>query len=213
MTPRWTYRRKKTLNTSRRQRKGRGGKKPTIEEQFQTLYREKEGFGVSHPHVSSKYYFKTYGEIKPESVRLFYPFFRKDDVFYDLGCGTGKVVLQVAYEKDIKSIGVELNKERLEIARSVSDEMGMSDKVQFIEGDISKMSYEGGTVFYLCSTCFDDELMQLLWENLSKVQSIRYIFTLRPFPSKREIQKITVPTSWSDSSICYVYQVFPTMST
>jgi len=213
MTPKWTYRRKKTLNTSRRQRKDRGGGKPTIEEHFKKYYDKKNGFGVSHPHVSLKYYFKTYGEIKPESVRLFYPFFQKDDVFYDLGCGTGKVVLQVAYEKDIKSIGVELNKERLEIARSVSDEMGMSDKVQFIEGDISEMSYEGGTVFYVCSTCFNDELMHLLWKKLSKVKSIRYIFSLRPFPSKIEKLKITVPTSWSDRSICYVYAVFPTMST
>jgi len=66
--------------------------------------RELDGFGSA-----------TYGEITADSVSQLIDLLniRAQDVFFDLGCGVGKAVIQVALETHCKlSVGVELSKSR-----------------------------------------------------------------------------------------------------
>lgn len=59
----------------------------------------------------------TYGEMTPKGVdnlvSYFKKYFNKDAVFYDLGCGLGKMVMHLGLMYDLKKVcGVEYSKER-----------------------------------------------------------------------------------------------------
>ena len=69
-------------------------------------------------------YRDVYGEITKVGgdgiVNHFKEHFNEDTVFYDLGCGTGKLVAHIGLQYNVKkSCGIELSKERMTCAKLI----------------------------------------------------------------------------------------------
>jgi SAM-dependent methyltransferase len=63
------------------------------------------------------------------------------DVVYDLGCGDGRIVISaVKAFKAKKGVGVDIDPERIRESRQAAKVAGVTDKVEFREGDVLKIS-------------------------------------------------------------------------
>lgn len=122
----------------------------------------------------------TYGECTPEAVEniLILAGARPGEVFYDLGSGTGKMVVYAAFLVPFKkSAGIELLPELHEAAQMVGQryreeiQPQLSDarrdtKLEYSLGDIFTADYsDADVVVNHCCTCFDDALMQKFSES------------------------------------------------
>ncbi len=58
------------------------------------------------------------------------------DVVYDLGCGDGKIVIAAAKKYGARGVGIDIDPERIREANENARAAGVTDKVQFILGDI-----------------------------------------------------------------------------
>lgn len=164
----------------------------------------------------------TYGEIKPESLTTLLQEIgiTKKDVLYDLGSGTGKVVVQSYLEFPFKKVvGIELSEHRYKQAMHAIEQLkkrGLIKKkrtINFIQGDIVEASYKDATVIYMCSTCFSDELMTKLAGKISQLKKGTRVITLKPLPSPKKyklalVRECRLAMSWStpEGSPVYVYE-------
>ena len=60
----------------------------------------------------------------------------KNDVVYDLGCGDGKIVIAAAREFGARGVGIDIDPQRIKESNDNAKKAGVSDRVQFILGDI-----------------------------------------------------------------------------
>ncbi len=74
--------------------------------------------------------------------------FRKKDVFYDLGCGDGRVVFYVADRYQNKAIGVERNP-LLYLAAQAKKVLTKRERVEFIRQNIFDVNLSNATIIYL----------------------------------------------------------------
>ena len=159
----------------------------------------------------------TYGELLPVAVHDIIETLdiKPKDVFYDLGCGSGRICLQVYIEKGIKSIGIEYVKKRYDKAmchlKNLQTKYKRTKQVQFINGDFLRCNIETGTIFYICNTCFNDTFMCRILNKIHKESQIRYLIVLRDIPDKckrKFVHVTTIPakTSWSENSSAHIYK-------
>jgi SAM-dependent methyltransferase len=162
----------------------------------------------------------TYGEITPNGVSKIIEnlFISKNDVFYDLGCGTGKVVTQFYYQTCVKSSnGVEFSttrfKDAIKIKSKIENQEGKNERINFFRYNFlnKKLDLSNGTIFYSASTCFEDKTMYKLWEKIHGNPNLNAIILLTEFPSKcdlsrvKRIKDINVTCSWSKSNAKIYY--------
>ena len=161
-----------------------------------------------------------YGEVLPEGIQTLLDYINedmplsKDDVFVDLGSGTGKIVLQVALSTCFKKVvGIELSETRhghavkaaaeahtisqmkeddikqdlltcQPFAKKVSADIA-SGRVQLIHGDIMKPTYNDATHLYAASTTWPDILLHTVAKlGVTEIKGIKTFSTLRPLPSE-----------------------------
>lgn len=72
-----------------------------------------------------------------------------NDLVYDLGSGDGRIVIAAAKKHGARGIGVDIDPERVREARENAKAAGVTDRVQFREGDLFKMDLSGATVVTL----------------------------------------------------------------
>ncbi len=72
---------------------------------------------------------------------------REDDVFYDLGCGNGEVVVEAA-KKGATAIGIEIDRYLAEVAREKIRENNLGDKAYIIEADFFLVDLSNATAIY-----------------------------------------------------------------
>jgi SAM-dependent methyltransferase len=119
-------------------------------------------------------YNETYGEVTQKStnaiVNAFSSHFNENTVFYDLGCGLGKMVIHIGLQYNPKkSCGIEFSKERTQAAIDMKDEVyPNNDNISFIIADILKCDYSDATVIYLDNTMFDDEITKKIIDKAPK---------------------------------------------
>jgi SAM-dependent methyltransferase len=94
----------------------------------------------------------------------------KADVVYDLGCGDGKIVIAAAREYGARGVGIDIDPELVENARQNARRAGVSDKVQFLVGDIFSNDVKIGeatvvTLYLLPS--LNERLRPKLWRELA----------------------------------------------
>ena len=141
----------------------------------------KEIYSISE--LSPNYYNKThfvkgrhsvYGEVTEEStngiVEYFKKYFDNDCVFYDLGCGLGKMVVHIGLQYNIKkSCGIEFSKERVSCANYIKETYcNENNTISFIEGDFLKIDIGDAKVVYCDNTMYDEETTFNIIENLPK---------------------------------------------
>ena len=71
------------------------------------------------------------------------------DTVYDLGCGDGRIVIAAARTYGAKGVGVDINPERIEEARSNAKSAKVEDKVRFEENDLFNANIANATVVTL----------------------------------------------------------------
>lgn len=180
----------------------------------------------------------TYGEVSVESIsQTVLPFLKleADDVFYDLGCGTGKIVIQVALQTPcMVSKGIELMLNRVvEGSRALSRLESMklpvlNDKeIQIVQGDILKppaiAPLMDATVVFINNVCFTPELMLKVLDVLSRMPKLRRVVTLRKICERHRPLKCAragnycieygqppeeaeIKVSWAHKTSVYLYE-------
>lgn len=179
----------------------------------------------------------TYGEVSVESVsKTLLPHLqlRPDDVLYDLGCGTGKVLVQALLEtKCAKAVGIELMENRVQAGQRAIERLTHLDiallgskTVYIVQGDICKPPEEAditdATVVFINNVMFGPTLMLNLMRKLSSLQNVRRIVTLRKICERHRPEKCVragsycaefappqefeITVSWTSKASLYVYQ-------
>lgn len=69
-----------------------------------------------------------------------------DDVVYDLGSGDGRIVIAAAKFYGARSVGVDLDPQRIAEAQENARRAGVADRVTFIQGDLFKADLTPATV-------------------------------------------------------------------
>jgi len=91
------------------------------------------------------------------------------DVVYDLGCGDGKIVIAAAKQYGARGVGIDIDPDRIKEANENAQAAGVTDKVQFILGDIfsEDVKFNDATVvmLYLLPS-LNERLRPRLWRDL-----------------------------------------------
>jgi precorrin-6B methylase 2 len=189
-----------------------------VEKYIKKLYKNTSAYGSIDTELS-KHNPTTYGEILPSSVTTIINLLKvkPNDVFYDLGSGSGKVVTQFFLQtKAKKNTGIELVPFRHNIAIQIKNKLQktfpdkfISQQLQFINGDILTQDLTDATIIYMCSTCFSNELLQKITNKLNESNNLRTIITLKELPTLHKKLKnkqiIKTPCTWSTDTIAYIY--------
>jgi SAM-dependent methyltransferase len=159
-----------------------------------------------------------YGEIMPTATdRLIeHLHLRKDDVFYDLGSGVGKVVLQVALRAPIRRVvGVELARRRHRIARRVLHVVQATGLLRAREcelrcADFMRAPLHDATLIYTCSTAFSTPFMNELCARLARLTTgLRWVSTQdldeNPWFQLEDVLRLDM--SWRRRSKVHVYRL------
>lgn len=168
----------------------------------------------------------TYGEVLPRGVAAMLDMLEAmgaplavDDAFYDLGSGTGKIVLQAALGTRVGSaIGIELDEHRhndgVAILQSLSSKLSI-DRIGLVHGDVTDIElWSNASVIVLTSTLFPMAVMTRLVTGFEQqLPPGAVVMTLRAFSgcrrSLRLLGSVAVPTSWHPEVPAWVYVVPP----
>ncbi len=71
------------------------------------------------------------------------------ETLMDLGCGDGRILITAAKKYGAKSIGFELNKKLVEMARDAAERQKLSDSVRIVEGNLLEADLTGADVVTL----------------------------------------------------------------
>jgi hypothetical protein len=158
---------------------------------------------------------ETYGEILPKGVdRIINNIsIDKNDVFFDLGCGCGKVVTQFYYQTCVKSSnGVEFSTTRFSQAQEIKEKIKITDnRLNFYRSNFFNIDLSHGTIFYIASTCFNKETMKKIWDKISNNKNLNAIIVLTRFPKTcdfsrvKRTKSIEVNCSWDKSGAKIYY--------
>ncbi|WP_256987868.1 SAM-dependent methyltransferase [Bordetella genomosp. 9] len=72
-----------------------------------------------------------------------------NDVLYDLGSGDGRIPVTAAKRFGTRGVGVDIDPVRIQEARENAKKEGVTDKVQFIQGDLFEQDLSKATVISL----------------------------------------------------------------
>jgi len=125
--------------------------------------------------VQEKVKASTYGEITMLGASSVISKFSKrlqdpECVFYDLGCGLGRMVGQVALLSNVKkATGVELCPNRFTAANELADSIDWpATKPTFINGNFLEQDYSDATVVYVDNTMYKSEVVDRIESLLPK---------------------------------------------
>lgn len=215
-------------------RLAKGGSPPyhLTDDQIKQIYNNQIKTEVNENVIGEKYkeYVKaTYGEILYDSLEKLINTLNlnEDDVFYDLGSGNGKVILQVYTNSPVKkAYGVEFFPERSYMAEKslkklyllypklLEDERLISFQLQNIK-DIHYL--DDATVIFMCSTCYPTELLDSVYDKIKKSPNIRAIITHKEYDNFKSIlpekTTITLPCTWNNNLTWFIYSKSPISTT
>jgi SAM-dependent methyltransferase len=132
---------------------------------------------------------------------------KDNDVFYDLGSGSGKIIFLVNKKFGIKAIGIEFIEYFTKLSDIIKKKLDL-DKIKFINSDFFKEDFSKGTIFYMTATCFNDEIMERMSEKFKKLKPGARIVTItRPLKGDHlELyKKKIVEFGWSKDHV-YFYK-------
>lgn len=153
------------------------------------LYGTEHGYELDpadHARVEATGSSPTYGEIMPTAITKLAERLElgPGDVFYDLGSGVGKVVLQIAMTVAVdKCVGVELVGSRHRVAQRMLKRVRDAGLLRaractFRKTDFMRARLGDANVVYTCSTAFSTEFMNELAARLARLRpGLRWVST------------------------------------
>lgn len=164
----------------------------------------REGLRVERPETL---YRLTYGETTWFGIRsaLKAVGATSTDVFYDLGCGTGRNVFYAHLVHGMKAIGIDLLPSFVQHGQAIVKEFTLTN-IEFREQNIFATDLREASIVYITANCFDAETMTQLVNRLNDLKpGARVISTHRTIPSPR--LKVTgqqrVPFSWGVDALFF----------
>lgn len=168
-------------------------------------------------HVKS-----TYGEILFESLQKLINEINigSSDVFYDLGSGNGKVVMQMFMNANVKkSYGIEYYPERSynaefalkQIYKMFPETLDEKRLISYQIGNIKDIHYlDDATVIFMCSTCYPSELLEIVCDKIKTSKNIRCLITHKSHDKIKDFLPNHTTTvlscTWSKDLIWNVYR-------
>ena len=160
---------------------------------------------------------ETYGEIMPTATQrlLDYLDLGERDVFYDLGCGAGKVVVHAAITRPLaRCVGIELSRTRchaahLAVHRARRNGLIRTRVCAIRCQDFMHARLDDATVIYTCSTAFPPALMRRLVHKLAGLSRLHTFVTLQdldPSPHLELIDVLRLDMSWKRYAKVHVYE-------
>ena len=172
----------------------------------------------------------TYGEVTTLGARQLFYFMGMIDVesststttttdkivFYDLGMGRGKVVVQALLELERvdKSIGVELSHMRQQAAvlawqtltsQHAALHSTSQHRLGLYQGDLFDQDLTNATHIYIASLCFTDTMMQDLQLKLKALPKLKCVASLKKFPTWAHSRSEYVEMTWTRPHGCVTY--------
>jgi SAM-dependent methyltransferase len=203
-----TYVNKKFPNLNKKQEKTMENLNEILEEMYKISphskeYKNQTYFGENRNDV--------YGEITQIStngiVDEFKDYFNENTVFYDLGCGLGKMVAHIGLQYNPKkSCGVELSRERMKCARHIKETYCKEmDNIGFINESFLNCDVSDATVVYCDNTMYDNELTKSIINILP--EGCLFICRREPHGIEQEVKKLEKPkfkTTYMKKKILYL---------
>lgn len=118
------------------------------------------------------------------------------DTIFELGCGRGRTSFWLRSFLGCKVVGIEYIPEFVEIAQEIKKKYQVS-KIDFRCEDILESDFQGGTVFYLYGTSFEDPFIE------------RLVNKFKMMPSGTKIITISYPLCESEISDFEIMKCFP----
>jgi SAM-dependent methyltransferase len=91
-----------------------------------------------------------------------------EDVFYDLGCGRGKMVFLAALDRGCRAVGIELLPGYVRIARKIAARLRLS-RVRFERQDFSDVNLAEASVVFVAGSIFSPTTRTLLEDLLEQL--------------------------------------------
>jgi SAM-dependent methyltransferase len=116
--------------------------------------------------VGSEGYGETGYDSMENIILRFIDYFNEDTTFYDLGCGTGKIVYHVGIKYKVKkACGIEFSKERCLIANKIKEKYKVdSNNISVINANILDCDISDATVIYIDNTLFPKNINRKIYE-------------------------------------------------
>ena len=112
------------------------------------------------------------------------------DVVYDLGSGDGRIVITAAQKFGAKGVGIDIDPQRIKEANENAEAANVTDKVEFIEGDLFQSDFSEASVvtLYLLSS-LNEKLRPILMKQLKPgTKIVSHAFKMGDWePEKSEI--------------------------
>lgn len=133
---------------------------------IKTLGVKRGGFPAGAAIDDSNYYqSKCYSTVRAclRPVRM-----TPEDVFYDIGCGAGRVICVVARRRIRKCVGIELSESLCRLARENARRLrGRQTPIDIVEGDATLVDYSDGTIFFFFNP-FGPQTLQTVLDSIQK---------------------------------------------
>ncbi len=130
---------------------------------------------------------------------------RAEDMVYDLGSGDGRLVITAAKRFGARGVGIELQPELVEMARTGAKREGVGDRVKFVQGDLFETEIKDASVvmLYLLPRFVTRLVPRLRAELRPGTRIVSHDYPLAPWPPDKELS-MDVPekemisgTSWT----------------
>jgi len=111
------------------------------------------------------------------------------DVVYDLGSGDGRLVITAAKRFGARGVGVELQKELVELAARGAKSEGVADRVKFLQGDLFDADIREASVvtLYLLPRFVMRLVPKLRAELKAGTRIVSHDYPLAPWPPDKEL--------------------------
>jgi len=179
---------------------------------YQQLYTNVDGVTLSkQDRQKNDRYELTYGESNFFTLAAILDFIDPKDnsVFYDLGSGTGKVVICSALLYPFKkNYGIEILPSLYHAAKSVQQKLKNPQKIHFFHEDFFDHDISDGDIIFVNATGYFSDNKEKLFAKLSQTKSKTWIIIVSkkiPDENFRLIDAKRWPMSWGDAMI-YLYQ-------
>ena len=185
-----TYVNKKFPNLNKKQEKTMENLNEILEE----MYKISPHLEYKNSTIFKNGYRDTYGEVTQIStngiVNEFKDYFNENTVFYDLGCGLGKMVAHIGLQYNPKkSCGIELSKERMKGANHIKETYCKdNNKISFIEGSYFEDDISDAIVVYCDNTVCPEELTAQIIDILP--EGCLFICRRKPIKTQQEVKSL-----------------------
>ena len=195
---------------------------------IEDLFNGKSGFTKFDGNKEELYFGETtYGEVTNKGIDLLSDNFNKygpldsynvnEKVFYDLGCGIGKIVVQMAHlNPDIKSIGYEIVPERVAIAKEVLRKVNYDilERITIKQQDLfdENVKLNNACWIFFANLCLKEDKMKEFAKKLDNETPNGCVIICSKsigFDENSKFKKITIipiPMSWQENSECIIYK-------